>query len=114
MQQTAEVGKVLCEAMEILPSEPSDEDNENSQSNRVRLTDLLDEKANIGSSLSSMIDAMNVHRNLARFPILAFSNKPISHLANKMDLFVHKGSTQFHYQLPRTGKAKLIDSLRGP
>ena len=83
MQQTAEVGKVLCEAMKILPSEPNDEDNEHSQSKRPRLTDLLDEKANIGSSSSSMIDAMNVHRNLARFPILAFSNEPISHLANK-------------------------------
>ena len=30
-----------------------------------------------------MQEAMLVHRNLARFPILAFSNEPVSHLANQ-------------------------------
>ena len=74
---------MLCEAMKTLPVEQNDEDVENSQSKRPRLTEVLDQKANIGSSSASMMDAMRVHRNLASFPILAYSNEPVSHLAHK-------------------------------
>ena len=77
------MGKVLCEALKSFPSLPEDNDDKNSQRKRPRLTKILDEEVHVGISATSMQEAMHVHRNLARFPILAFSNEPVSHLANK-------------------------------
>ena len=74
---------MLCEALKSFPSLPEDNDDENSQRKRPRLTEILDEEVHVGISATSMQEAMHVHRNLARFPILAFSNEPVSHLANK-------------------------------
>ena len=70
LQQTAEVGKVLCEALKTFPSLPEeDDDDENPQSKRPRLTKILDEEVNVGILSTSMLEAMLIHRNLARFPI---------------------------------------------
>ena len=75
---------MLCEALKTFPSLPEeDDDDENPQSKRRRLTEILDEEVNVGISSTSMQEATLVHRNLARFSILAFSNEPVSHLANK-------------------------------
>ena len=74
---------MLCEALKSFPSLPEDDDDENSQRKRPRLTEILDEEVHVGISATSMQEAMHVHHNLARFPILAFSNEPLSHLANK-------------------------------
>ena len=73
---------MLCEALKSFPSLPEDDDDKNSQRKRPRLTEILDEEVHVEISATSMQEAMHVHRNLARFPILAFSKEPVSHLAN--------------------------------
>ena len=54
---------------------PEEDDEENSERKRPRLTEILDEEVHVSISLTSMQEAMYVHHNLARFPV--------SHLANK-------------------------------
>ena len=48
-----------------------------------------------------MMDAMNVHRNLEHFPILAFSNEPVSHLASNT---VRKALDTVPDELHRSGE----------
>ena len=84
-----------------MPLEEEGGDDGNSQSRKPKLTEILDQKVEIGSSSSSMMDAMNVHRNLEHFPILAFSNEPVSHLASNT---VRKALDTVPDELHRSGE----------
>ena len=65
--------------------EQNEEDLPDSQNFRRKpqIAEVLDQKANVGVSASSLTESMAVHRNLQQFPILAFSNEPVSHLASR-------------------------------
>ena len=82
LQQTSQVGKVLCGALKAGGQE---EDNER-QPYRVgrssHLTEVLDQAVDIGVSWSMMEEAMAVFTNLQKLPILSCSNEPVSHLAS--------------------------------
>ena len=68
-----------------LREENEDDDLPDSQNFRRKpqMAEVLDQKANVGVSASSLTESMAVHRNLQELPILAFWNEPVSHLANK-------------------------------
>ena len=68
-----------------LREENEDDDLPDSQNFRRKpqIAEVLDQKANVGVSASSLTESMAVHRNLQELPILAFSNEHVSHLANK-------------------------------
>lgn len=75
------------EAMKAAPLQGIDEgdDDEESQNptQKPQIAEVLDGKIRVGMSASSLAESMSVHRNLQEFPILAFSNEPVSHLCNK-------------------------------
>lgn len=62
--------------------EESQDDSQSHVRRKPQITEILDNQVNIGSSSSSLVDAISVYRNLQEFPIMAFSNEPVSHLAN--------------------------------
>ena len=84
LQQTAEVGKLLWTAMKEQPLREENEEDDLPDSQHFRrkpqIAEVLDQKANVGVSASSLAESMAVHRNLQELPILAFSNEPVSHL----------------------------------
>lgn len=73
--------------MKALPDEqedlPESQDTASQRARRPKIVEVLDEKIDIGSSASAMVDAMKLHKNVQHFPILEYSNEPISHLTNK-------------------------------
>ena len=65
--------------------EQNEEDLPDSQNFRTKLQipKVLDQRANVGVSASSLTESMAVHRNLQQFPILAFSKELVSNLASR-------------------------------
>ena len=73
--------------MKALPGEPEDapesQKTASQWARRPRIAVVLYEKIDIGSPASALGDAMKVHKNVQQFPILEFSNEPLSHLTNR-------------------------------
>lgn len=82
LQQTSQVGKVLCGALKAGGQEEDNERQPYQVGRSSRLTEVLDQAVDIGVSSSTMEEAMAVFTNLQKLPILSYSNEPVSHLAS--------------------------------
>ncbi|KAL9977221.1 hypothetical protein ACROYT_G014600 [Oculina patagonica] len=108
IQQTAEVGELLCVTMKMGREEGQD-NSQNDLRRRPQITEILDDKVKIGVSSSSLVDSICV--NDSDGIILGVDPDRGSPL---QDLFVLKGTALFVYQLTKDRKREPKDFYGRP